>query len=298
MQKPFERENERFETAVRLLDESAASRAELKREYRIRSEAAFAPSTRRTYLQMMKSFKKWCKDRDYSPEPPISPIVIARYVEFLGGQVRPNTIETRLWAISEYHNSNFMASPTRHRLVELALKGVKRTYGAAVGQAPPLSKRELLDVISSMGDRRIELRDKAALWLASDSWCRASELVALRVKDLAIQEDGSSLLNIRRSKTDQFGQGGLRLFITTRDQSCDEMGWNSGTKIGRPNTYQVAKGSENCGNRQRNDFQNIQTMYWPKRCFCAQHTNWRCTGCVQIRMRPCRNNGCWAMVIS
>ncbi len=45
------------------------------------------------------------------------------------------------------------------------------------------------------------------LWAATDSWCRASEIVALKVENLLRQDDGASLLFIRRSKTDPFGNG-------------------------------------------------------------------------------------------
>ena len=51
------------------------------------------------------------------------------------------------------------------------------------------------------------MRDKAVLWVASDSWCRASEIVALKVNDLIRQDDGSSLLYVTRSKTDPYGEG-------------------------------------------------------------------------------------------
>jgi site-specific recombinase XerD len=70
-----------------------------------------------------------------------------------------------------------------------------------------LGKREVMHAIGSLGCSRIEVRDRAVLWVATDSWCRASELVALRVQDICPQEDGTSLLYIAKSKTDQFGEG-------------------------------------------------------------------------------------------
>jgi site-specific recombinase XerC len=74
-------------------------------------------------------------------------------------------------------------------------------------QVPPLGKEDVMKAISGMGSTRIELRDKAVLWIATDSWCRASEIVAFRVKDLQRQSDGSSLLCVARSKTDQYYEG-------------------------------------------------------------------------------------------
>jgi site-specific recombinase XerD len=198
---------ERDETVIRLLETDATSRAALIAEYERRSVEAFAPSTRRNYLQIKAMFEEWCAERGHNANPPVHPMVIAAYVDDMGGKIRASTIETRLWAINEMHRARFLSPPCQHRLVELAMKAVKRKHGAGHRQAPPLGKREVLLAISNLGTSRIELRDKAVLWVATDSWCRASELVALKVRDICPQEDGSSLLFIARSKTDQFGEG-------------------------------------------------------------------------------------------
>lgn len=207
MDASFNREGERLQTALKLIDVSCKERAALIAEYQCRSEHAFAPKTRKLYNSILRDFKTWCTLKGHSAEPPVKPVVLAEYIEALGGKVKSNTIETRMWAIAEYHRAHFMVSPTNHRIVELALRGVKRTYGCAVSQAPALCRRQVLDAVARLGNSRLHTRDKAVLLLASDSWCRASELVAFRVKDLISQEDGSSLLFVARSKVDQFGQG-------------------------------------------------------------------------------------------
>lgn len=207
MQHDFDREAERFETVVKLANAPERERAQLIEEYKARSAAAFAPSTLRNYRQITANFREWCRTAGYNSEPPIEPKVVVEYIDAIGGKVRPTTIETRLWAISEMHRASFQPTPCRHRLVELALKAVKRKYGAGVRQAPPLCRAEALRVIQSLGTSRQEIRDKAVMWVAADSWCRASEIVAFRVRDLIRQDDGSSLLYVAKSKTDQFGQG-------------------------------------------------------------------------------------------
>lgn len=186
---------------------SPKRRQSLIEEYQKRSEAAFAPATLRNYRQIIKGFQKWCEENGYSHEPPVEPAVVADFIESMGGKLSHNTIGTRLWAISEYHRSNFQASPCHHRLVQLALKAVKRKYGSRAKQAPPLCKKDVLKVVRELGATPQEMRDRALIWTASDSWCRVSELVAFRVRDLVRQEDGASLLFIERSKTDQFGEG-------------------------------------------------------------------------------------------
>jgi integrase len=203
----FDREAERLDTIVQLIDAPTNVRAELMEEYRQRSEAAFAPTTLRIYRQITASFTRWCQDAGHDPIPPVAPRIVAIYVDHLGGKIKASTIETRLWAISEMHRAAFLSSPCRHRLVELALKGVKRKYGAAVRQAPALCKRDILEAIGRLGNSRRDVRDKAVLWVATDSWCRASEIIAFRVKDLERQSDETSLLYVTRSKTDPYGEG-------------------------------------------------------------------------------------------
>ncbi|MCU4654703.1 recombinase XerD [Roseibacterium sp. SDUM158016] len=203
----FDREAERSATLAELARMASGKRAELIAEYQRRSEEAYAPETLRNYRQITASFRAWCEGHDYRAEPPIPPEIVAEYVETLGGKLSANTIETRLWAIAELHRSHFQPSPCRHRLVELSLKAVKRKYGARSRQAAALGKAEVLETVKRIGTSRKGLRDKALILAASDSWLRASELVALRVRDLSRQDDGSSILFVARSKTDPYGEG-------------------------------------------------------------------------------------------
>lgn len=203
----FDRNQERTQVLSMLAREKPSRRQAIITEYERRSEAAFAPETLRSLNQIKRSFRVWCEERGASAEPPIAPQLVADYVEHLGGKLSTNTIETRLWAISELHRSQFLPSPCQHRLVELALKAVKRKYGTWTRQAPPLCKAEVLTVVARLGADVIELRDRALLWTASDTWCRVSELVALKVRDLQRQDDGSSIIFIAKSKTDPYGNG-------------------------------------------------------------------------------------------
>jgi site-specific recombinase XerD len=58
-------------------------------------------------------------------------------------------------------------------------------------------------------DRLIDRRDVALLLTARDLLARRSELVALRVEDLTPAADGGATILIRRSKTDQIGEGAV-----------------------------------------------------------------------------------------
>lgn len=184
-----------------------ADRLALAAEYQTRSEAAFAPQTKRALRQIVASFQVWCRAAGHPHEPPIPPSVVAAYVDSLSGRIRASTIETRLWAIAEIHKSRFLSSPCQHELVKLAVKAVKRQHGSATCQAAPLGKLEIRRALLRLGNSRRDIRDRALLLVASDTWCRSAEVVAFRVRDVLPQSDGSGLLFIARSKTDPDGRG-------------------------------------------------------------------------------------------
>ena len=219
MDTAFQRQTERTNLLNELSRLPDKHRRALIDEYRKRSEAAFAPSTLKNYRMILRLFNEWCQQNSFCSDAPIPPSVIAAWVEDMGGKIASTTIETRLWGIAELHRSQFLPTPTTHRLVSLALKSVKRKYGSVTQQAPALGKKEILDAISRLGENRIDKRDKALLWIATDSWCRASEICNFRVRDLKRQDDGSSLLYISRSKTDQFGRGSYAFLSSKGTQS-------------------------------------------------------------------------------
>ena len=219
MDTAFQRQIERTNLLNELSKLPTEHRETLIEEYRKRSDAAFAPATLKHYKMIIRLFNEWCEHNGVNSDVPIPPSVIAAWIDDMGGRLASTTIETRLWGIAELHRSQFLPTPTTHRLVLLALKSVKRKYGSVAHQAPPLGKKEILQTISRLGESRTDKRDKAVLWIATDSWCRASEICNFRVRDLIRQDDGSSLLYVSQSKTDQFGRGSYAFLSSKGTQS-------------------------------------------------------------------------------
>lgn len=197
-------QNHRFDTDP---NDPIYATTEALDEYQRLYRAALSPDTLRHLDQCQKQFKVWCVAEGVPAEPPISPLEVARYVEFLGGTVSLQTIKNRVWAIGELHRSRFLPSPSKHRIVVLAIRATQRKYGSRVKQAPPLCKAEVIGICNKLGSTLHELRDKALMLTASDSWCRASELVALKVNDIERQADGSATVNLLNSKYDPYGRG-------------------------------------------------------------------------------------------
>jgi integrase len=66
---------------------------------------------------------------------------------------------------------------------------------------------EIQAFVKSPGGNLPTLRERAMLCVAYDAMTRRSELIAIDVEDLKFLEDGTGRLLIRRSKTDQAGEG-------------------------------------------------------------------------------------------
>ena len=76
-------------------------------------------------------------------------------------------------------------------------------------QAEPMRTAHVRQILASLGDAPLDLRDAALISLASDTLCRESELAVLKVENIRRAGDGWSV-DLRRSKTDQAGLGTAR----------------------------------------------------------------------------------------
>ena len=132
-----------------------------------------------------------------------------------GGKARPGphalaTIRRRLGSLSKAHQLAGVANPCqRPELRELLARAGRRQARSA---SPPRRKRaatrEVLEaLLATCDDTLAGVRDRALLLFAFGSGGRRrSEVAAARVEDLAAV-DGGYLFTLRRSKTDQAGQG-------------------------------------------------------------------------------------------
>jgi integrase len=120
--------------------------------------------------------------------------------------VAASTLNRRLAAIKCAHEAKGHDTPTGHKGVTTALKGIRR----AKGTAPSKKKAATADLVKEMVRRCPDTlngqRDRALLLLGFAGAFRRSELVALTVNDLVFVDDGLRV-TIRQSKTDQEGAG-------------------------------------------------------------------------------------------
>jgi integrase len=162
--------------------------------------AALAPRTRQAYREDLARFLAW------GGRIPSSPEVVAAYLAAHGASHAPATLGR--WAVSlgRAHTSQGLADPGRSDLVRATLRGIRRARGVAPRQVAPLERAALLALLAPLGAGPRDVRDRALLLVGFAAALRRSELVALTAADAAFGTQGLTL-TIRKSKTDQEGQG-------------------------------------------------------------------------------------------
>ncbi len=119
-----------------------------------------------------------------------------------------SSISRRAAAIRLFHRAAGHATPTKSEVVRSTLRGIRRTLGVAPKQKKPLTSELLLSLLEHIPDSLRGKRDRALLLLGFAGAFRRSTLAVLEVEDLEEVADGLRV-QVRRSKTDQEGQGAV-----------------------------------------------------------------------------------------
>ena len=165
-----------------------------------------APATRLAYGTDFRIFSTWCQERDLGPLPAL-PGTVATFLAYEVGQnLRPSTLSRRLAAIRYAHQNAGYEPPTTAEGVRATLRGIRRTLGTGRNRKAPATADRAKSMARSAPNTLIGIRDRAILLLGFAGALRRSELVALYVEDIEPTPEGLRI-NIRRSKTDQEGEG-------------------------------------------------------------------------------------------
>jgi len=181
--------------------------AERAREY---AAAARAPRTRATYASRWRAFEEWCSAHELSSLPAL-PSTVALYLtsEAQRGLKVPS-LGSSISAIAAAHSAAGIPRtqhPHRDPQVAEIWRGIRRAHGCAPRRVAPLVIGELRRLVDVLDDAALAgTRDRALLVVGFTGAFRRSELVALTVADVAFVQEGLRV-TIRRSKTDQEGQG-------------------------------------------------------------------------------------------
>jgi integrase len=192
--------------AVPSLPEIGHSAADIGRTAAEFARRSPAPATESAYASDWADFSAWCNSAERLALP-ADPTTIGAYLSDRSGILKVSTLNRRLAAITAMHRLGGHGLDGKHPAIALVLAGIRRTYGTR-----QVAKRALLTEDLRRIVRRLRIdtpggcRDRALLLVCFGAAMRRSELIALDVDDITITQAGLTLL-VRRSKTDQEGQG-------------------------------------------------------------------------------------------
>src|SRR5580698_4077278 len=188
----------------------AAEIEELSRRAAVYATRAKGDGTRRAYRAAWRQFDTWCRTLGREPLA-ADPDTIAMYVVRCADQgFAVSSIRVHLAAIRTAHLLAGLSLDLRHPRLAMVVEGVTRAKGMRPRrQAAPAVPGVLRLMIAGRpaADTPLGARERAMLLVGFGAALRRSELVALTLGDVETVPGRGLRLLIRRSKTDQQGQG-------------------------------------------------------------------------------------------
>ena len=133
-----------------------------------------------------------------------------------------STLRRRLVSISMIHKMKGHYLDTKHPIIIENLLGIRRVKGSMQKGKKPLLINHLKAIIKVIDEDKSEeikkIRDKTIILTGFGGGFRRTELISIDYDDLEFVPEGLKI-TLRRSKTDQFGEGmvkGLPYFSSTK----------------------------------------------------------------------------------
>ena len=169
-----------------------------------------ANNTIRAYRSDFKDFSFFCAKNSLKTFPTDSKIV-ALYLTYLSSKgAKISTLKRRLVSLGVIHKLKGHYLDTKHPIIIENLMGIKRKIGSFQQGKKPILINQLKSIINVIGNEKTKeikkIRDKTLILIGFGGGFRRSELVSIDYNDIELVPEGVKIV-IRRSKTDQFGEG-------------------------------------------------------------------------------------------
>jgi site-specific recombinase XerD len=191
---------------------SAASLADYADDIRLLLGASRSANTLRAYRSDLRQFIRFCEAHHLPQALPVAPYVVASFISWMAQRrLKASTIGRRLAALAALHRRAGCDDPTRSPLVVQTMEGLRRTRafeGERADRVQPMEVAMLRQIHGCLSQSIVDARDWAIVLLGFAALLRRSEVAALDVGDVEWRPDGL-VLHIRRSKTDQTGEGAI-----------------------------------------------------------------------------------------
>ena len=185
----------------------------LQKETLINLQNSKANNTIRAYKSDFNDFELFCAQNGFKSLPS-EPKIVSLYLTYLSTKdAKMSTLKRRLVSIGAIHRLKGYYLDSKHPSIIENIMGIKRRKGSIQKRKKPLlinNLKKLIDVIDQENNQDIKkLRDRSIILIGFSGGFRRNEIVSLDYNDLDFVEEGLKV-QIRRSKTDQFGEGSVK----------------------------------------------------------------------------------------
>ena len=168
-----------------------------------------ASNTLRAYKSDFNDFKAFCVKHGLNFLPS-EPKIISLYLTHISKNSKISTLRRRIVSISIFHKLRGHYLDTKHPIIVENLMGIRRVKGSIQKGKKPILINHLKSLINVINEQKIEeikkYRDKSIILIGFSGGFRRSELTSINHDDLEFVDEGLKI-TIKKSKTDQFGEG-------------------------------------------------------------------------------------------
>ena len=185
----------------------------LKEETIINLQNSKANNTIRAYKSDFTDFRLFCAQNGFKSLPS-EPKIVSLYLTHLSTKdIKMSTLKRRLVSIGIVHKLKGHYLDTKHPSIIENIMGIKRRKGSIQKGKKPILINDLKNIINAIDKQKNEeikkIRDRSIILVGFSGGFRRNEIVSLDLEDLDFVTEGIKI-TIKRSKTDQFGEGSLK----------------------------------------------------------------------------------------
>jgi site-specific recombinase XerD len=185
----------------------------LQQETILNLQNSKADNTIRAYKSDFSDFDFFCAKNGFKSLPS-EPKIVTLYLTYLSNkEVKMSTLKRRLVSIGVIHKLKGYYLDTKHPSIIENLMGIKRRKGSIQKGKKPLLINNLKNIINVIDEEKNEeikkFRDRSIILIGFSGGFRRNEIVSLDYDDLDFVKEGLKI-NLKRSKTDQFGEGSVK----------------------------------------------------------------------------------------
>ena len=185
----------------------------LQDETLLNLQSSKANNTVRAYKSDFRDFGLFCAQNGFKSLPS-QPKIVSLYLTHLSTRdIKISTLKRRLVSIGVIHKLKGHYLDTKHPIIIENIMGIKRRKGSIQKGKKPLlisNLKQIINVIDEYNHEDIKkFRDRSIILIGFSGGFRRNEIVSLDYDDLDFVTEGLKI-NLKRSKTDQFGEGSVK----------------------------------------------------------------------------------------